>query len=123
MSTIKTAAIKGLKAFFTLKPKRNPNISVRRATIGVIAVYLTQLTDFTSTYIGLSLGAVEQNPVMHSVIESGGYAGFFLAKVFLGGSILAWYSWKRKYAPWVFAAIYGGISIWNATVIIKLLTL
>jgi len=117
MSTIQTLAVKGLKNFFSLKPKRNPSISDKRAILGVLFVYLTQISDFTSTVIGLGRGAAEQNPLMANSIEFGGYPGFFLIKVVLAGTFLAWFTWKRKYAPWVLGGLYAAVTIWNSYII------
>jgi hypothetical protein len=117
MSTIQTLAVKGLKNFFSLKPKRNPSITSDRAKLGLLFIYLTQLSDFTSTVIGLSVGAAEQNPLMANTIAFGGYPGFFLFKVVLAGTFLGWFTWKRKYAPWVIGSLYAAITIWNSVII------
>ena len=117
MSTIQTLAVKGLKNFFTLKPKRNPVVSSLRAALGVAFIYVSQLMDFTSTVIGLSRGATEQNVLMATAIGNYGITGFFLIKVVAAGSFLAWFSYKRKYAPWVIGSLYVAITIWNSYII------
>lgn len=117
MSTIQTLAVKGLKNFFTLKPKRNPSITPARAILGIAFIYIAQLMDFTSTYIGLSKGATEQNALMASAISNYGITGFFLIKVVAAGSFLAWFTYKRKYAPWVIGSLYVAITIWNSYII------
>ena len=117
MSTIQTLAVKGLKNFCSLKPKRNPNVSTVTAAWGVVFTYVAQLMDFTSTKIGLSKGASEQNVLMATVIGDYGILGFFLIKVVLAGSFLAWFTYKRKYAPWVIGSLYVAITIWNSYII------
>lgn len=117
MSTIQTLAVKGLKNFFSFKPKRNPSVTPVRAALGVAFIYISQLMDFTSTYIGLSKGATEQNVLMATTIGNFGIPGFFLIKVVLAGSFLAWFSYKRKFAPWVIGSLYVAITIWNSYII------
>jgi hypothetical protein len=117
MSTIQTLAVKGIKNFFTLKPKRNPVVSSVQAALGVAFIYISQLMDFTSTYIGLSKGATEQNVLMSTAISNYGITGFFLIKVVIAGSFLAWFTYKRKYAPWVIGSLYVAITIWNSYII------
>jgi hypothetical protein len=116
MSTIKTLAVKGLKNFFTLKPKRDYSITQNRAIFGALFVVLTQITDFTTTVTGLELGATEQNALMATAITAAGYPGFFSLKL-LSGLFLAWFSWKRRYAPWVIGGLYTAVSLWNSVVI------
>jgi hypothetical protein len=112
-NTIKTAA----RSFFTLRPVRSKTITTKTATLGAAAILLSQLGDAASTIIGLELGASEGNVLMDSVLVSTGYAGFVAVKL-LAAAFLSWYSWKRKYAPWIIAGLYGLVVAWNASVII-----
>ena len=115
--SVQTVVLKGVKTFFTIKPKRNPLITKRRAFYGALAVVATQATDFTSTVIGISqAGATEGNFLMASVMGSYGFLGFFAVKA-LGALFLSWYTYQRKYAPWVVAGIYGAVTIWNSVAI------
>ena len=115
--SVQTIVLKGVKTFFTIKPKRNPNISKRRAVYGAIAVAATQATDYTSTFIGIHFaGATESNGIMADVINNYGFLGFLGIKV-LGAVFLAWYTYQRRYAPWVVAGIYAAVTLWNSTVI------
>jgi hypothetical protein len=111
-NTIKTAA----RSFFTLRPVRNNTITTKSAIVGATAIALTQLGDATTTIIGLEFGAAEANQLMLSVIESTGYPGFVGIKV-LSIAFLAWYSWKRKYAPYIISGLYAAVVLWNTYVI------
>ena len=115
MSTI----TKGIKQFFTLVPERDNLISNRRAWLGVSAILLTQLTDFTSTVIGLNAGANEANGVMYNVIATGGISTFLAIKL-LAGSFLAWYSFRRRFAPWIISGLYTVVTVWNLFIISQL---
>jgi hypothetical protein len=115
MSTI----IKGIKQFVTLVPERDNLISNRRAWLGVFAVVVTQLTDFLTTTVGLSSGAEEQNGLMLDVITNYGTFGFLGIKL-LAGLFLAWYSFRRRFAPWIISGIYTGVTLWNLLIITAL---
>jgi hypothetical protein len=115
MSTI----TKGIKQFFTVVPERDNQISNRRALLGAFAVIATQLTDFLTTTVGLSKGAAEQNSLMLNLITSTGTLGFLAVKL-VAGLFLAWYSYKRRFAPWIIAGIYTGVTLWNLLIITAL---
>ena len=115
MSTI----TKGVKQFFTLIPIRDNQISNRRAWLGVFAILATQVTDFVTTTIGLSAGANEANSIMYDVITASGTLGFLAIKL-SAGAFLAWYSFKRRFAPWIISGIYTAVTVWNTIVISQL---
>lgn len=119
----KQQAINGLKAFFSPVPKRDLSVSRRRAAYGAIAVVATQLTDFTSTYIGITFsGAVEGNGLMAEVMSNYGWTGFLAVKL-LGAAFLAWFTYRRKFAPWVLSGFYALITVWNLALALVLQTL
>jgi hypothetical protein len=108
--------------FVGVKPKRDYSISDRRATAGALAILATQLTDFGSTVTGIQLGLLrEANGAMASVIETYGFTGFLAVKL-LGAAFLIWITFRRKYAPWVLASIYAGITVWNLSLLAWTLT-
>ena len=106
-------------SFFTLR--RRPDYSVTREAglFAAAAILLTQAADAATTVIGMSRGAVEQNPVMDALIGSHGHVTFAIFKMALG-LFLAFSTWRRRYAPWVISALYAGVAAWNLNVISNL---
>ncbi len=119
----KQQVVNGLKAFVNPVPKRDLSVSRRRAAYGALAVVATQLTDFTSTYIGITFsGAREGNGLMAEVLHTYGWTGFLAVKL-LGAAFLAWFTYRRKYAPWVLSGFYTLVTIWNLALALALQTL
>jgi hypothetical protein len=103
--------------FLGFKPKRNLNISNRTAWTAAILIVVTQITDFTTTTIGLNFGATEGNSLMADFIHQNGILAFLAIKI-VASIFLAWSTFRRKYAPWVIAGMYGLVTIWNCAIIV-----
>lgn len=107
-----------IKNFFTLRPKRSELISNKRATIGALLVFATQLLDLLTTWYGTTFtGAVEANPLMANFVHNSFIA--FVAIKLTGSALLIYYSWKRKYMPFIIAAIYALVILNNIFVITR----
>lgn len=105
--------IEALKGFFSLRPRRDSRVTERRAKFGVLAIALTQLGDTISTYLGITYAnAREANGIMLDVLTEHGWLGFIAVKVF-ATVFLSWFTYRRKYAPWVISGLYAFITIWN----------
>lgn len=85
-----------------------------------------QLGDFVSTYVALSAGGVEANPITRSVLEHHGWMGFFVMKCLAASAfvvlwpMMAWLSPKdarvTTIAMGIFAAIMALVVVNNAVV-------
>jgi hypothetical protein len=106
-----------IKNFLGFNPKRNLNISNRYAWTAAIAIVLTQITDFTTTTIGLNSGATEGNSLMADFIHQNGILAFLALKI-IASIFLAWSTFRRKYAPWIIAGMYAIVTIWNCAIIV-----
>ena len=105
-----------LKNFFTLKPKRFPEISRKRSLAGSLAILTTQLLDVLTTWYGLTYtDAVEANPIMAPVV-SASIVNFIVIKL-SATALLIWYSWQRPKAPWIIAIFYLLVVINNIYII------
>jgi hypothetical protein len=118
---IKDIIKKGVKSFFTLKPKRYPDTKTSVAVFLAILIPLTQALDFLSTKIGLSLGASEINPLMEAVILGSGISVMALIKA-LSSIFLIWFSWRRPVAALVIITLFGFVVLNNLIVIALLVT-
>ena len=101
-----------VKQFFSFRPQRELSLSNRYISLAAIAVVLSQLADFGSTWLGFQYGASEGNGLMAQVIHSYGFGGFFAVKM-LGAAFLVYITWRRKVAPWLVAGLYAAVVIWN----------
>lgn len=110
---------KAIKQFFTLKPVRDTNTSNLTAFWLVAAIFFTQVGDFLSTLLGLSLGAQEQNGVMATLIIEQGITAFLAVKV-VAAAFLSWVFWKRPAAAGFVICLYTGIIANNLLVALSL---
>ena len=101
-----------VKQFFSFRPQRDNFLSNKYVTVSAIAVVLSQLADFGSTWLGFQFGASEGNGLMASVIHSYGFPGFFAVKL-LAAAFLVYITWRRKVAPWLVVGLYAAVIIWN----------
>jgi hypothetical protein len=101
-----------VKQFFSIRPQRDLTLSNRYVSIAAIAVVLSQLADFGSTWLGFQFGAREGNGVMADIIHQYGFGGFLAVKL-LGAALLVYLTWRRKVAPWVLVGVYSAIVMWN----------
>lgn len=115
----KSIMLQGVKTFFSLKPTRDYSISQKRAIAGVISVSLLQALDYTTTTIGMNMGAYEANGLMAAFIQEQGNLAFLFLKV-AGATFLSWVTWKRRFAPWTITVLYSAVVISNLTVIARL---
>ena len=111
--------ITALVRFLGFNPKRDYNVSNKRAWTAAIAIVLTQIMDFTTTTFGLSNGANEGNGIMAEFIHRHGIFAFLALKIF-ASVFLAWSTFRRKYAPWIIAVMYFLVTLWNCVIIVFL---
>ena len=104
-----------IKQFFTLKPTRDANTSNLTAFWLTVAIFFTQMADFVSTLLGLSLGATEQNGLMAKVIYEHGENTFLAVKLF-AAAFLSWVFWKRPAAAGFVICLYTAIVVNNLLV-------
>jgi hypothetical protein len=82
------------------------HLLVIRATMGPLALAL-QLADASTTWVGLSLGLIETNPLVDEWLISGGVLAWAVAK--LGAGLILWV-WSYSVRPvwlWPVAALNG----------------
>jgi hypothetical protein len=108
-----------LRSFFTLKPKRNPEADKKVSVILSILIVLTQLGDYASTKLGLTLGAVEANGGMAKFIHNYGYDSFLYLKL-AASAFLIWTCWKRPLAASIIILIYAAVIVHNTFTTIRL---
>jgi hypothetical protein len=111
-TTIKRAA----RSFFTLRPSRK-NVSTRVAILGTVAIVLSQTLDFITTTIGISLGAVETNPLMAPIV--GSWPVFLLVKA-VATTFLCWVAWKRPVPTLIISGLYLIVGYSNLSVLAQL---
>jgi len=109
---MKEKVLFAIKQFFSVKPRRDIELTDRFIRVSAIAVVLSQLADFGSTWLGFQFGASEGNGLMASVIHNYGFGGFLAVKM-LGAAFLVYITWRRKVAPWLVVGIYAAIVVWN----------
>ena len=79
-------------------------------------VILTQLTDFYTTYLGITkYHSTESNQLMADVINNYGMGYFFIVKL-LAGCTIAYFLRESKWACWIFILVFAYVSIHNITV-------
>lgn len=108
-----------VRQFFSLKPIRDTNTSNLTAFWLVAAIFFTQVGDFLSTLLGLSLGAQEQNGAMASLIIEHGITAFLAVKV-AAAAFLSWVFWKRPAAAGFVICLYTAIIANNLMVALSL---
>lgn len=113
---VKDLLIKGLKSFFTLKPKRYPDTKTSVAVFLAVLIPLTQALDYLTTNIGLQLGASEMNPIMEAAILGSGITMLALIKA-LSSVFLVWFSWRRPVAALVMITLFAVVILNNLIVI------
>lgn len=107
---------KFIKEFFTLKPVRDITITRKRANIGALLIVLTQLGDFLTTWYGVThAGAQEANPLIEPIVN-GSMFNFFIVKL-IGASLLIYFTYRRKYAPYIVCIPYVLVILWNILII------
>lgn len=106
-------------SFLTLKPIRDLSVSVFYAGVAAVAVIASQIGDTVTTIVGLGRGAEELNPLMLDAYQTYGPAGVIGVKVVATAVILA-ATWRRRYAPWVIAALFTAVTISNMGAISQL---
>jgi len=95
---------------------RDTTMTRSKAITLACLVVLTQLGDFLSTYIGVTLGAAEEaNPLMIWAMSHGGWLAFAAVKL-AAAALMLWLTWKRFGASVAFIAIYTAIVAWNTYV-------
>jgi predicted RND superfamily exporter protein len=105
-----------LKQFFTLKPVRDTSITTKRALIGALLIVLTQLGDFLTTWYGVThAGAQEANPLIEPIVN-GSMFNFFIIKV-IGASLLIYFTYRRRLAPYIVSVPYVLVILWNILII------
>ena len=110
---------KAIKQFFTLKPVRDTSVSKLTAFWLTAAIFFTQVGDFLSTLLGLSLGAQEQNGAMATLITEHGIGTFLAVKLF-ASAFLGWVFWKRPAASGFVICLYTAIIANNLLVALSL---
>lgn len=118
---MKEKVLFAIKQFFSIRPRRDLWLTDRYVAVSAIAVVLSQLADFGSTWLGFQFGASEGNGLMASVIHSYGFPGFFAVKM-LGAAFLVYITWRRKVAPWLVVGLYTAIVVWNLSLAYALKT-
>lgn len=108
-----------LRSFFTLKPKRNPEADKKTSVLLSIAIVLTQIGDYASTKLGLTIGANEANGGMAKFIHNYGYDNFLYLKL-AASAFLIWTCWKRPVAASVIVLIYTAVIVHNLFTMIRL---
>ena len=114
MNTVKTFT----KQFFSLKPKRTPNADTKTSVLLSIAIVLTQVADYASTRLGLTIGATEANGTMAQFIHQYGYGNFLLLKL-TAALFLVWTCWKRPFASTIIVLLYVAVVVNNLFVILS----
>ncbi len=107
-------------SFLTLKPVRDASVSTKAAIFGALAILITQISDAVTTVVGLGLGARELNGLMNAAYTTYGALGIAGIKL-IAVPIIIGATWRRRYAPWVIAALYAVVSGMNMNVIMNLL--
>lgn len=109
-----------MKQFFTLRPKRYDYVPRGLNAFQAVGIILAQLLDFSTTVVGLRLGAVEQNGPMAQLINTYG-VGTFLTIKLVAAAVLIWFAYRRPLAAWGISLVYYAIALWNLWVIYRLL--
>lgn len=84
-----------------------------------ILVYVLNVADAVLTYVGLSLGAIELNPLMSALIQQG-WAWFFAFKI-LVMPLGLWFLWQSRTQKYVLAGLTFLAAVYTAVVLMGLL--
>jgi len=108
-----------LRNFFTIKPTRTKNADTKVSVLLAIGIVLTQIGDYASTKLGMSLGAAEGNSVMSKFITEHGFDTFLQLKL-AAAAFLVWTCWKRPLASSIIVLLYVAVIVYNLFIILKL---
>ena len=109
-----------VRSFFTLRPRRQANVARSVNIIQAFGLLFAQLLDYSTTVVGLKLGAIEQNVAMATIINTYGQDTFLYIKL-AASALLIWFAWSRPVAAWFLSLIYFAVALWNLSVIYSIL--
>ena len=95
-------------------------LAKRTVALQFAGILLSQMLDYSTTVLGMRLGAVESNPVMSTVIANYGSEGFLTVKLGVG-FLLACFSARRPNVAWLTTLLFTGAALWNLSQITRLI--
>jgi hypothetical protein len=87
----------------------------------LVIFLLLQVADFTTTIAVIAMGGAEQNPLVMHLMGMGTYTGLLVAKLIVFGMGVAIAMAGRLTALRTASYIFGGIVLWNLSVIGRLM--